>query len=196
MLGNIENATTRAADLTSKLLGFARKGKYQEQLLDVTAIANDAATLFKIGLKEIDFRLLVEPGAFIILGDATQLQQVFLNILINAKDALADSKSQTRKITLRIDRATDELPAWNQRPEGITDPSKYVAIRIKDTGAGMDEETLAHVFDPFYTTKEHKGTGLGLAMAYGCITHHHGWITIASQQGKGTEVTIILPLAK
>lgn len=196
MLGNIENATTRAADLTSKLLGFARKGKYQEQLLDVTAIANDAATLFRIGLKEIDFRLLVEPGAFIILGDATQLQQVLLNILINAKDALTDSNAQTRKITLRIDRATAELPAWKQHPQEITEPSKYVAIRIKDTGAGMDEETLAHVFDPFYTTKEHKGTGLGLAMAYGCITHHHGWISIASQQGKGTEVTIILPLAK
>ena len=192
MLANIENATSRASDLTSKLLGFARKGKYQEKKLDIKAVARAAADLFQIGLKNVEFKFLAAPGALIILGDETQLQQVFLNILINAKDAL--KQDGPRKITLRIDRANEKMSAWEKRPENATSPEDYVTVRIKDTGSGMDAETLAHIFEPFYTTKEQKGNGLGLSMAYGCITHHHGWITISSEPNQGSEVTIVLPL--
>lgn len=195
MLGNIDNASRRAADLINKLLGFARKGKYEEQLLDLADVAQKAVDLFDIGLKDINFKFIVVPEPLMIMGDETQLQQVILNLLLNARDALKPGKKDTRKITLRLDRAKEDMPSWKQRPSNAGPANKYVIIRIKDTGIGMTQETQNRMFDPFFSTKGQKGTGLGLSMAYGCVTHHHGWIAVESSPDNGCEINIYLPAA-
>ncbi len=196
MLGNIDSASHRAAELINKLLGFARKGKYQEELLDLASIAQKTADLFKPGLKDVDFRFLVSPEPLMVKGDETQLQQVILNLLLNAKDALLPGTEQPRKITLRLDKARADMRQWEKRPKNITVRAEdYITLRVKDTGKGMSLETQKHIFDPFFTTKGPRGTGLGLAMVYGCVQHHQGWTCVESQEGAGTEFTIFLPAA-
>ena len=196
MLQNIDNATKRAADLINKLLGFARKGKYQETLLDIAVVAKKASELFNIGLKDITFKFLAEPEPMLVNGDETQLQQVILNLLLNAKDALKPGDSTTRKITLRIGRASEDMKPWAERPTNtVGNAESYVTIRIKDTGTGMSKETIAHIFEPFYSTKGQNGTGLGLSMVYGCVTHHKGWLNVQSVPDVGTDFYIFLPLA-
>ncbi|MBQ7650592.1 MAG: hypothetical protein IJS15_06510 [Victivallales bacterium] len=196
MLQIIDNASKRAADLINKLLGFARKGKYQETLLDIAVVAKKASDLFDIGLKDINFRFLAEPEPMLVNGDETQLQQVILNLLLNAKDALKPGDKSTRKISIRIGRASDDMAAWAERPPNtVGNAESYVVIRIKDTGTGMSKETIAHIFEPFYSTKGKNGTGLGLSMVYGCVTHHKGWLNVQSRPDEGTDFYIFLPLA-
>ncbi|MBO4345617.1 MAG: hypothetical protein J5833_07670, partial [Victivallales bacterium] len=196
MLQNIDNATKRAADLINKLLGFARKGKYQETLLDIAVVAKKASELFNIGLKDITFKFLAEPEPMLVNGDETQLQQVILNLLLNAKDALKPGDKTTRKISIRIGRASSDMKPWSERPPNtIGSAESYVAIRIKDTGSGMSKETISHIFEPFYSTKGQNGTGLGLSMVYGCVTHHKGWLNVQSAPDEGTDFYIFLPLA-
>ena len=197
MLQNIDNATKRAADLINKLLGFARKGKYQETLLDIAVVAKKASELFNIGLKDITFKFLAEPEPMLVNGDETQLQQVILNLLLNAKDALKPGDKTTRKISIRIGRASSDMKPWSERPPNtLGSAESYVAIRIKDTGSGMSKETISHIFEPFYSTKGQNGTGLGLSMVYGCVTHHKGWLNVQSVPDEGTDFYIFLPLAE
>lgn len=196
LLDNIEDATHRAADLTQKLLGFARKGKYQPQKLNITHVAKHAATLFEVGHKTFTFKFLAPPEPIYVLGDETQLQQVILNLLLNAKDALKEGSVEDRKVTLRIDLATEDMPEWEERPDRKTHPEDYVVLRVKDNGKGMSDEVRSHIFEPFYSTKGVKGTGLGLSMAYGCITNHQGWMHVRSGLDKGSELTIFLPICK
>ena len=196
MLQIIDNASKRAADLINKLLGFARKGKYQEELLDIAVVAKKASDLFNIGLKDITFKFLAEPEPMLVNGDETQLQQVILNLLLNAKDALKPGDKNSRKISIRMGRATEDMPSWAERPrDTIGSAESYVAIRIKDTGSGMSKETISHIFEPFYSTKGKNGTGLGLSMVYGCVTHHKGWLNVQSIPDEGTDFYIFLPLA-
>ena len=196
MLQNIDNATKRAADLINKLLGFARKGKYQETLLDIAAVAKKASELFNIGLKDITFKFLAEPDPLLVNGDETQLQQIILNLLLNAKAALKPGDKSSRIISIRIGRASEDMKAWAERPpKTVGNAESYAAIRIKDTGVGMSDETLEHIFEPFYSTKGKNGTGLGLAMVYGCVTHHKGWLNVQSKIDEGSEFHIFLPLA-
>ncbi len=192
MMDNINSATGRATDLVRKLLGFARKGNYEIKLTNLCNIAQKTADLFTVGLKDVRFKLLLYPEPLMINGDETQLQQAILNLLLNARDAL--EKDGARKITLRTDLAHEDTRSWMERPEGtVGEPSDYVTLSVKDTGTGMDEATKARVFEPFYTTKGLEGTGLGMSMAYGCVTHHKGWLHILSAPGEGTEITIYLP---
>ena len=194
MVGNIRNASGRAADLVSKLLGFARKGKYQEKLTNLCNVAQSAADLFEAGLKDVQFKQVLYPEPLMVMGDETQLQQVVLNLLLNSRDALPTEGR--RKITLRTDKAHGDTDSWKERPVNVPDtPDAYVTLSVKDTGKGMDEETKAKVFEPFYSTKGVNGTGLGMSMVYGCITHHKGWINIKTAPGEGCEITIYLPTA-
>lgn len=196
LLNNIDNASKRAADLITQLLGFARKGKYQLITMDMETVVQKAASLFKVGLKEIEFKVICEPEPMMVSGDETQLQQVLLNLLINAKDAILAGNNETKRIILRLNRASEDMRAWKNRPQNTGAPSDYVNIKLKDTGIGMDENTLDHIFEPFFTTKGTKGTGLGMSMVYGCIQHHHGWIDIDSKPNEGCEINIFLPRYK
>ncbi|MBO4527052.1 MAG: PAS domain-containing protein, partial [Victivallales bacterium] len=183
LLTNINSATKRASRLTSQLLAFARKGKFHIESIDLQALIEQTAQLFQPTAKNIKFKVIIEPDLPTISGDATQLQQVLLNLLINARDAL-NSNTENPRITLRAQAMRDMTNEWNQRPDKDLDIKNYVCIKVKDNGCGMDEETQKKIFEPFFTTKEvGKGTGMGLAMAYGCILHHHGWITLESTPG-------------
>jgi PAS domain S-box-containing protein len=194
LVGNIEEATSRASELMKQLLGFARKGKYHTERLDVAEIMERVRSLFEpVAHKNITFKMIVSPDPMIISGDGTQLQQVFLNMLLNARDAVHETQAPG-KIVFRAELARDYTPGWQfcERPDA--EPAEYICVRIKDNGAGIPSDVRQSIFDPFFTTKGvGKGTGMGLAMAYGCIVNHHGWIHVESEVGKGTEFFIFLP---
>jgi signal transduction histidine kinase len=196
MLGNIDAASKKAAALTSQLLGFARKGKFQEELLDLGALIAQAGTLFNTTAKEINFKTLLDPEPMMICGDATQLQQIILNLLFNSKDAVAELEGEKR-IVLRAEPAFADMPEWDKRPKRDAKAADYVCVKVRDNGCGISPESLGHIFDPFFTTKgPQKGTGMGLAMVYGCVTHHQGWLDVKSEVGTGTEFCVFLPKAR
>ncbi len=190
LLSNISTATGQAANLTSQLLGFARGGKYRVEPITVSELVRETADLFRpMSGKRIKLKVAVHPDPLQIEGDYTQLQQVFLNMLINAMEALP---AKNGAIVFRAEPATEHTPGLDSRPETVAGKD-FVAIRIKDDGAGIDAEIKARIFEPFFTTKKAAGTGMGLAMVYGCIENHNGWIHVASEPGKGTEFFIFLP---
>ena len=194
MLNNINAATKRASTLTSQMLAFARKGKFHVESIDLQALVEQTAQLFQTTAKGIKFKVIIEPNLPLINGDITQLQQVLLNLLINARDALNVNK-ENPKITLRAEAMRETSYEWTRRPDKNLSPKNYVSIKVKDNGSGIDKETQEKIFEPFFTTKEvGKGTGMGLAMTYGCITHHHGWISLISEPGQGSEFIITLPI--
>jgi signal transduction histidine kinase len=130
----------------------------------------------------------------IVMADATQVQQVFLNLLLNARDAIQAKGDAGGRIVLRAEVASEHTPGWAFRVDPAAEPSRYACIRVRDNGTGMSPETMKNLFTPFFTTKGvGKGTGMGLAMAYGCIGNHHGWIHVESELGKGSEFFVFLP---
>ncbi len=195
LLGTMEDSLQRASRLTTHLLGFARRGKYNPERILVQDLLGDITALFEPLLgNHIDFRCLESPDSVYVRADRSQLEQVFLNILINARDALRDSQKPGR-IVLRSERATAYTPGWELRPQDhrSAKPEDYCCIRVKDDGPGIPEEVRETLFEPFVTTKEvGRGTGMGLAMAYGCVTHHGGWIHVDSAAGN-TEFRVFLP---
>lgn len=191
LVSNIAVATDRAGRLTGQLLGFARGGKYQVVNINIADLIRQTESLFRpMAGKRTDLKVVVHPDPMNVEGDFTQLEQVLLNILLNAMDALLDSQG---KIIVRAEPANEFTMGW-RKDDPTRNPAKYVVIRIRDTGTGIDRETMNHIFDPFFTTKSTKGTGMGLAMAYGCIENHNGWIHVESSVGKGTEFFVYLPI--
>ena len=224
LCANITMAVNRASKLTGQLLGFARGGKYTVVRINVEDLIRQTEGLFRPLLgKKVELKVVVHPDPMTVEGDFTQLEQVLLNILINAMAAL-DGKDGT--IIFRAEPATQYMPGWNEvnfMPAAewesadtaiiprqdinvnndnsnrslITrngaSPDKYIVCRIRDSGCGMDETTKERIFEPFFTTKKQKGTGMGLAMAYGCVENHNGWIHVVSQIGQGSEFFVYLP---
>ena len=195
MLGNIEEASKRASGLTSQLLGFARKGKFQAEVIDLGALIQQAEKFFQSGAKDLAIKIIIEPTPLLIKGDPTQLQQVILNLLINAKDALAEKKDE-KSIVIRVETVRTDMPEWKTCPFRGNRAADFISVTVRDNGCGMPPQVKEHIFEPFFTTKPPgKGTGMGLAMAYGCITNHRGWINVSSTPGQGSTFTIILPKA-
>jgi len=196
LLGNIAEAASRASALTLQLLGFARKGKYRSEKLDVVDVMEKSRALFEpVTQKGIAFKMILAPVPMHIKGDGAQLQQVFLNLLLNARDAVQE-RGRQGKIVFRAEPAAEYTPGWQFRREPDSRPEDYLCVRIKDNGIGIPNDIKPNIFDPFFTTKGvGKGTGMGLAMAYGCIDSHKGWIHLESQVAKGTEFFIFLPCA-
>ncbi|HCE45081.1 MAG TPA: hypothetical protein DET40_16190 [Lentisphaeria bacterium] len=195
-LERINGITNQAAKLTQELLGFARKGKYHEEILDLGRLMRETLELFSPqSLETTELQSSIEKMKMPVKGDAVQLKQVFLNILINARDAVNANDSKEKKIILEV------RPAYNYKAEFIPPaerenphPNEFLCVKIEDNGIGMDKETLSRIYDPFFTTKPiGKGTGMGLAMAYGAITNHHGWIYVTSEELKGTTFYVFLP---
>lgn len=182
----------RAADLTSKLLAFARNNPQASTPVDVHDIIKETATLLKNTIdKRIELAISLEAERSIIIGDATGLQNIILNICINSSHAMPDGG------TIYIDSMTTELdaPYCNASTFDIL-PGEYIELEIRDTGDGIPAELLNKIFDPFFTTKEQgEGTGLGLASAYGTVQQHHGALSVYSDLGSGTTFHILLPLA-
>jgi PAS domain S-box-containing protein len=192
-LDKIGEISEQAGELTSKLLGFARKGKYQETEIDLNQLINKSVDLFMPQSKEqLDLNLELASEPVYVRGDSVQLQQVMLNLMLNAIDAMREIDGES-KLRLKVCRAS-ECGIELLPPSGEINTDLFYAICIKDNGYGIDDDTLKHIFDPFFTTKPvGKGTGMGLSMVYGTVTNHHGWIQVKSKINKGTEFFIFLP---
>lgn len=185
----IEKAMNRSAQLVRQLLTFSRKAEPSKQVLDLDQEIIDAARILKRTIpKMITIELYPDQDIYSINADPVQIEQILLNLGLNAADAMPDGGKliiETKNIIL-----DQEFVRTHQEVK----PGEYVLMTVTDTGCGMDKYTLEHVFDPFFTTKEvDKGTGLGLATAYGIVKAHKGHITCDSEPGKGTAFKIYLP---
>jgi PAS domain S-box-containing protein len=185
----IMSTATRAADLTRQLLAFSRKQVLQPRIVDLNAVVAGMATMLRRLIGEhIQLVTVLPAGIGTVRADRAQIEQVIVNLAVNARDAMPQRGSLT------IETGTTELDASFVRSHPGAPPGPYVVLAVRDTGYGMDESVRAHLFEPFFTTKEPgKGTGLGLATVYGIIKQHDGVITIDSVVGAGTIVHIYLP---
>ncbi|MGD9332722.1 MAG: PAS domain-containing protein [Desulfobacterales bacterium] len=185
----IEEYVLSATHLTKQLLGFARGGKYEVKPLDINALALESAAMFARTRKEIRIQSKPHPSPLIVNADRGQLEQVLLNMYVNAWQAMPEGGD------LYLLTGIVSLDSHRCKPHQIA-PGRYAMLSLTDTGIGMDEATRQRIFDPFFTTKEKgRGTGLGLASAYGIIMNHGGLISVESQPGQGTTFEIYLPLS-
>ncbi|MBD3344632.1 MAG: response regulator [Chitinivibrionales bacterium] len=190
----IVTATDRAGDLTKHLLSFARKGKYRSEPVDMHQIIGEVASMLQ---HTIDKRINVKQhlNAFppATVGDPSQLQNMVLNIALNARDAMPDGGVLTFKTKISR-RGTNIMEKIGVEKLFTINPGQYICISITDTGIGIPPDTLATIFEPFYTTKaKGKGTGLGLSAVYGCVKSHHGFIDISTNPGRGATFDVYLP---
>jgi Signal transduction histidine kinase regulating C4-dicarboxylate transport system len=188
-VGSITKSAKRGAQLVGQLLTFARKNETNYSHVNINDIAADIASLLKGTFpKNIAILSNLSNELPYIYADSGQMHQVLMNICINARDAMPSGGTLT--VTTRI------LPGNHVRtffPKASAE--HYVSIKIGDTGFGMDDATQAKIFEPFFTTKETgKGTGLGLAVVYGIVENHHGFVRVRSAINKGTEFTVFLPV--
>lgn len=189
MLKQIFLAGERAADLTRHLLAFSRKQVARMQPLDLNATLTDIVKMLKrlIG-SDIRLELRQEPGLPTISADPGMIEQVIINLSINARDAMPDAGT----LLLSTESVSISKVEAQQMPAGR--PGRFVCLSVKDTGTGISSENLAHIFEPFFTTKgEGKGTGLGLSTVHGIIHQHCGWITVETESDHGTTFRVYLP---
>ena len=185
----IKKLVDTAAELTGRLLGFARGGKYQVAILDVNQVVKMALGIFTPSLKNIIVHESFEEKIHLVDGDHSQLEQVCLNILINASQAMMDTGDifiSTQNLFITEDHGY---------PFEVL-PGRYIKISIKDTGIGMDTKIQKKIFDPFFSTKgigDKKGRGLGLSTVFGIVKNHGGFITVRSEKEKGSEFKVFLP---
>ncbi len=195
-LDKVDKIAEQAGRLTSQLLGFARKGKYHEKIIDISDLVKRSGELFLPNARaETGFK--VRPGRrkFFVKGDPVQLQQVILNLLINAKDAMGDLPEGKRSLVISVGLPETFGVELSPPPELKGRTANYCCIRVQDNGSGIDPQTMTRIFEPFFTTKPTgKGTGMGLAMAYGTIMSHNGWIQVESSPGEGSAFNLLLPI--
>lgn len=196
-LQKIEHITEMAGTLTSQMLGFARKGNYQLQKVHLNALVDKCSELFLPGAQSgISFSIQHDKADPVVEGDLIQLQQVLMNLMINAHDAMRDLPDPRKVLTIRV--GSQDLLGITLQPTGEAkyDPERdYCVIRVEDNGPGIPEENRERIFEPFFTTKPAgEGTGMGLAMAYGTAIAHKGWIQTENLPERGAVFDIVLPL--
>jgi PAS domain S-box-containing protein len=189
--GVIEGAARRAAQLTSELLGFARRGKHQNVLVDMNASVRACVALFS---RTLDPRVRVVtrfgPTPALVRGDPVQVEQVILNLALNARDAMPEGGEMVLETGL-ADVAEEDCGGRRGAK-----PGRYVVLTVQDTGRGIPEDLRRRLFEPFFTTKPRgKGTGMGLAMVYGIAKNHGGWAELDAQARRGATFRVFLPAA-
>jgi PAS domain S-box-containing protein len=184
----IANAAGRATSLTRQLLAFSRKQMLAPKIVDLNSVVTENVKMLTRLIGE-DIDLVMVPGTDIgaVKADPGQIEQVIMNLAVNARDAMPHGGKLT------IETANVMLDANYARFHAPVKPGDYVMLAISDTGVGMDADTQAHIFEPFYTTKGLKGTGLGLSTVYGIVKQSEGYIWLYSEAGKGTSFKIYLP---
>jgi nitrogen-specific signal transduction histidine kinase/FixJ family two-component response regulator len=188
----IRRAGQRASSLTRQLLAFSRKQVLQPQLLDLNVVVAELGKMLQrvIG-EDIRLHVVAAPTLGAVRADLGQIEQVLMNLAINARDAMPRGGS----LTIRTEET--KLPPDLARLESADATGAYAALSVADTGCGMSPEVRARIFEPFFTTKgPDKGTGLGLSTIYGIVTQSGGYITVDSERGRGTTFTVYLPVAE
>jgi len=177
--------------MISKLLGFARKSKHERTPINLNDVVYETLKLLEQVIKKsIDMTVELDNRLPLIQGDVNQMEQVIMNFLVNARDAMPNGgriviKTQARTVI----KGTPDVPPY-------VPPGEYVQISVSDTGTGIPEDVVNKIFEPFFTTKEPgKGTGLGLSMVYGAIKDHQGYLSVQSKLGVGSVFIVFLPAA-
>jgi PAS domain S-box-containing protein len=187
LLANIEKLIGSGAELTSKLLGYARRGKYESKPLLLNELVRETSETFGRMRKDISIHRILAENLKRIIADKGQLEQVLLNLFVNAADAMPAGG----QLLLKTCNVTHhDIPAKGYHVV----PGNYVRLEVHDTGVGIDPQIMDRIFDPFFTTKRMgRGTGLGLASAYGIVKGHGGYIIVESEKGQGSIFSVYLP---
>ena len=181
----------RARDLVRQLLAFGRKQTLKYMPVDMNRVTDNFRKLLRHTIREdIEIEVIPSPDLGAIMADIGQIEQVIMNLAINAQDAMPEGGHLTIE-TVPADLVEDDAAGY----EGVQ-PGKYVLLRVSDTGSGVDDETRKHLFEPFYSTKGEHGTGLGLATVYGIVRQHGGNVRVCSEPGKGTTFKVYLPVSE
>ena len=185
----IQSAAQRAAGLTQQLLAFSRKQILAPKVLNIHSVVADMEKMLRrlIG-EDVELKVSSAPDLGLIKADRSQIEQVLMNLAVNARDAMPKGGRLT------IETGNSEFDASVAEVPSVFAPGRYVMLAVSDTGCGMDTATKAHIFEPFFTTKEKgKGTGLGLATVYGVVKQSGGYVWVFSEPGQGTTFKIYLP---
>jgi len=183
----IRKAGQRAASLTQQLLAFSRRQPLQPKVLELNTVVKETEKMLRRLIGE-DIELITdfEPELWFMNADQGQIEQVLMNLVVNARDAM----SEGGKLTIKTENAT--IDEHYCKIYSYARSGKFVCLSFEDTGVGMDKETISHIFDPFFTTKE-VGTGLGLSVVFGILKQHKGWVNVYSEPGQGSSFRVYLP---
>ncbi|MDD3846922.1 MAG: PAS domain S-box protein [Syntrophorhabdaceae bacterium] len=190
--GEILAATTRASHLTNSLLAFSRKQMMDMKPVELNGLIMDSRKLLSRLLTE-DIEFVVEPASqdVVVMADRFRIEQVLMNLVSNARDAMRHKGN----ITIRIERR--DVDGTVARSGRLQEGREYAVISCTDSGSGMDSHVIEHIFEPFYTTKKTgRGTGLGLSMALGIVEQHEGYIHVESERGRGSVFSVYIPVAR
>jgi len=188
----IEKAARRAADLTRQMLAYSGKGRFEIKVLDLNEIVEEMVSLFESSMsKKGSLRTDLELGLRAIKADVAQVQQVVMNLITNASEAIGEKESGLVTLATRMLHCSQEYLSQSRlletAPEG-----DYICLEVSDTGSGMDKEAKERLFDPFFTTK-FSGRGLGMSAVLGIVRGHSGAIMVESEAGKGTTIRVLFP---
>lgn len=186
----IRVGSLRAKDVVKQLLTFTRQDNIKQSLVNTVSVVKESIKLIRSSItKNIDIHQSISDDVENVFGNATQINQILINLCTNAADAM-----KHRGGIIRIDLGNEMLDETCKGIHPTLLPGQYVRLKLSDTGSGMDKETFDRIFEPYFTTKDiGKGTGIGLAVVHGIVKKHHGSISVKSDLGKGTTFTILLP---
>ncbi len=185
-LRTIENCVQQGATLTKQLVAYAKGGKYQTRPSNMNTIIESVATIFGYTKKEIAIVKEYQQDIWTVEVDRSQIEQTLLNLFVNSWQAMPEGGTLLIK-TKNCECSEEQVEKYD------VSPGNYVGISVSDTGVGMDRDTLNQIFTPFFTTKDSRGTGMGLASVYGTIKNHNGFINVQSEKGKGSCFELFLP---